>query len=65
LVVEWAESQGLRYKRSGLREVFSDHYAMLKSNAAKAAGDDGEQPEPGWSLDVQQQWTPEAKAMAM
>jgi fatty acid desaturase len=59
LVIKWAEDNGIVYKRSGLVEVFSDHYAMLKANA-KVACEEREYPAPGWSVELQT--SPDRKA---
>ena len=40
-----------RYKHSGIAEVFSDHYAMLKKNATLPTKENC--PEPGWSVELQ------------
>lgn len=60
IVMDWAKSQGIEYKASGVVQVFCDHYAMLKENATAACAKEGTYPEPGWS--VKQAADPERRA---
>lgn len=60
VVMQWAKENDLVYKHCGLVECLTDHVNMLKENATaacnEATGAKSTCPEPGWSLEIQQQW---------
>lgn len=57
VVKAWAKENDLEYKTSTLSQCLSDHFSMLKDNAMVAREtDEAKCVEPGWSLELQNQW---------